>query len=364
MKDKHIKNILNSVQEPYDPAHWEAIRPELESRKERRSLVWPWYLLASVMMLAIAFLFWQGDQTSSIGDSPTMGSITDKLTEPTKDAETIQKAAEKLPAEQELQASSSVFNHMVIEAIPSSKQPFLPLSMVEQSQTLEYAEYPEITRRHNEVLPELSTNNISRLAVEVSFPEKTLESDLVIKEKTHWSTGMGIAIAGWLNPEEGRLWYSGASAQLEASKGAWCIGISPALMHTDDHFRDEWLPVDLIDESPEFRESNAGAFAPMTVLQKQSVAFAPQYQFILPIHIAWQQNHGSLRYSIGPEAGITHGWGSMSSNTESFLGLRGALGCQLGNRSYLYVSYAYSRPFSDKWTEINRASLTFNHFIK
>ncbi|HKK88364.1 MAG TPA: hypothetical protein VJ917_05910 [Saprospiraceae bacterium] len=364
MKDKHIRNILNSVQEPYNPAHWEAIRPELESRKERRSLVWPWYLLASMMMLAIVFLFWQGDHNSSMTDSPSKGSITDKLNTPAIAVGAIQEAPEELPAVEDSQSSSPVPHSIVIEALPGKQQTLLPLTMVEQPLTFKYAEYPTITRRDNDGLPELSSQIIQELVFQVSFPEETVAPDLVMKERTHWCAGMGIAAAGWLNPEEGRLWYTGASAQLEASKGAWRIGISPALLHTDDHFRDEWLPVDITDESPEFMESNAGAFAPMTVLQKQRVAFAPEYQFALPIHVSWQQNHGLLHYAIGPELGITHGWGSMSSVTESFLGLRGALGCQLGRRSYLHVSYAYSRPFSEQWTEINRASLTFNHFIK
>ncbi len=365
MKDKDIKNILNSVQEPFDPAHWEAIRPELEARNSRRSVIWPWYLLASVMMLALAFLFWQGDQNKPFEETSAVFSPSQELDEKEAAILELDKEAETAIVKHAKQAVSTPLRKTTaIEALPVRALAALPAtSHHEPGTSSNFFEAPGAVLKNKVAFPLIPSNELQLQYYGSQVLAGAKASSLKSKSRMHFSSGLGMTVAGWLNPEGGRLWYGGATAELELSMGAWQIGISPALMRTNDHFKDEWLPVDIADENPEFRESNLGAFAPMTVLQKQQVAFAPQYQVVLPVHLSWQYRRGRFSYAAGPELGLIHGWGDAAAVTEGFLGLRGAVACHLGSRSFLRASFAYGRPFSDSWTGINRAALTFHHFI-
>jgi hypothetical protein len=366
MRDKDIRNILNSIQETYNPAHFDAIRPELEKRKKRRSIVWPWYFLAFAMLLSLSFLLWQEEHHLLIIDNET-GKSTQSVA---GDSDSPSITMREKDGTQKLTSDPNFISADDRKANVIKTLPVRPLASVNERDIrvdkLNFhlsKETPFHLNRSD--MPATIAHGKSVVIASPSYHKFVTQSVEVPRENQfHLSSGLGIAAGGWLNPEEGRLWYTGATFDFQISKGAWSMGLAPSLLQTNNHYRDEWLPVDIADENPAFRESNAGAFAPMTILQKQRVAFAPENQLVLPLFLAWQYNQGSLTYSIGPEAGLTYGWGDTVSQTEGFLGFRGALGCRLGSRSYVLASFAYGRPFSDHWTEFNRASLTYNHYIK
>ena len=365
MKDKEIKGIINNIQEPYDPAHWEALRPELEARKERRSLVWPWYMLASIMLLALSFLLWQNDQ-GNVQKASIQSKITEDFSEPrtyssdrteylehTNPDVLIENKKEEseivaidTPTKEEIEALSKII------ALPDQEMPFA------------FEEASPVASQSFKGIAPISTNEQNPLLNDAPYVIWETQTAHQGKSKLSVFAGIGLAAGGWLNPELNKLWYSGAAASFEIKSKAFVVGFSPSLLRTDNNFKDEWLPVDIQNQDAQFRESNAGAFSPMTVLQKQRVAFAPGHQLVLPIHISWQQQRGTLSYAIGPNGGVSTGWGDVKQTTEGFLGIRAALGLQLGKRAQLSLTYAHNKIFSDRWTEFNRVALTFNHHIR
>lgn len=365
MKDKEIKNILNNIQEPYDPAHWEALRPELEARKKRRSLVWPWYMLASIMLLALSFLLWQTSQVDLQKDSIQSNiaeGFNENRTFSTNRTENLENANSDLRAEKALEPSEAVDIDATtveeievltkINALSDKEMPFV------------FEEDAPGDLQSLKGIPPVSTKKLQPLLDEAPYIKRETQTVHQGKSSLAVFTGIGLTAGGWLNPELNRLWYSGAAASFEIKLKAFVVGFSPALLRTDNNFKDEWLPVDIQNQGAQFAESNAGAFSPMTILQKQRVAFAPGHQLVLPLHISWQKQRGSLYYAIGPNGGISTGWGDVKQTTQGFLGIRAALGLQLGKRAHLSLSYAHNKLFSDRWTEFNRAALTFNHHIR
>lgn len=353
--DRDIKNKLQRYEAPFDPNDWEQMEGVLLERRERRSIVWPWYLLFAVFALSISgLLIWQQSISNKLTQIPKVKApISMEIHE--MDHQNTHESFEPVLLQFEKSSEVHVSNKSMSAKSNNLKREKASLELskmpvnVEDNRNVDKLKTPKNNQSLN-LLPALEMNEkfVYSDSDNISFPTKELnieKEEQIIK--TAFEVGIFASVLMQEHHDLSSQEYVGGGIHLSLETENWQFGLLPAYLETNGIEEEIWEEYNARESDPVF-QNNFQSFSPTTFFRKKVIYKANKTQWRIPFYAGYKLSSGRFSVVFGPQ--ISYSFSDHTANQKFMgVGLRSAIACSLNKNIDLNMNGFYEQVDHTDW---------------